>query len=307
MKSEFSSFVQRAVGMASSLMVIIALFTLSGLYSGAVNAQERDTPEQKWENFDPSNFDDPANVTNPWFPLKPGMQLAWEGTTIDDEGAAIPHRVVFNVTDLTKEIAGIRAVVCWDQDFSDGQLEETELVFFAQDNDGNVWHLGQYPEVYEDGKLLEAPAWLHGFEDSKAGIMMKAEPKLNTPSYSQGWGPAVGWTDRAAAHEMGIKVSVPAGDYEDVLVIREWAEEEPGFQIKYYARGVGNIKVGFLGDEEKTKETLDLVEFVQLDAKGMEKVRQAALKLEKSAYKNSKNVYAHTKPAEQRPKTTGTK
>lgn len=307
MKSEFSSFVQRAVAMASSLLIIIALFTLLGLYGSAVNAQERDTPEKKWEDFNPANFDNPANVTNQWFPLKPGTQLAWEGTTIDDEGDAIPHRVVFTVTDLTKVIAGVRTVVCWDQDFSDGQLEETELVFFAQDNDGNVWHLGQYPEVYEEGKLVEAPCWLHGFEDSKAGIMMKAEPKLGTPSYSQGWGPAVGWTDRAAAHEVGVTVNVPAGDYEDVLVIREWAEGEPGYQIKYYARGVGNIKVGFLGDEEKTKETLEMVEFVQLDARGLEKAREAALKLEKSAYKNSKNVYANTKPAEQRSKTMGTK
>lgn len=303
MKSAFSSFVQRALAIALSLLLVIVLF----MYSGAVKAQDRETPEKKWENFDPKNFDNPTKIDNQWLPLKPGTQLAWEGTTIDEEGAAIPHRVVFTVTDLTKVISGVRTVVCWDQDFSDGQLEETELVFFAQDNDGNVWHLGQYPEVYEEGKLVEAPCWLDGFEDSKAGIMMKAEPKLGAPSYSQGWGPAVGWTDRAAAHEMGVSVTVPAGTYEDVLVTKEWAEGEPGFQLKYYARGVGNIEVGFLGDEEKTKETLDLVEFVQLDPRAMEKARAAALKLEKNAYKNSKNVYAHTKPAEQMPKTAGTK
>jgi hypothetical protein len=307
MEPEIGSVSQKALAKVSSLLLIIIMCTWIGLDGGVANAQERDNPEKKWEDFDPANFDNPTNINNQWFPLKPGMQLAWEGTTIDDEGDAIPHRVVFTVTDLTKVIGGVRTVVCWDQDYSDGQLEETEIVFFAQDNDGNVWHLGQYPEVYEEGKLVEAPCWLHGFEDSRAGIMMKADPKLDTPSYSQGWGPAVGWTDRAVAHEMGVSVSVPAGDYEDVLVTREWAEGEPGYQLKYYARGIGNIKVGFLGDEEKTKETLDMVEFTQLDSKGMEQARKEALILEKNAYKNSKNVYASTRPAEQMPKTTGTK
>lgn len=298
MELRHANFSRRTIAMGSSLLLIIAIIAWLGLHCGVVLAQEEGSPAKEWEDFDPANFDNPTNIDNPWFPLKPGTRLTWEGTTIDDEGKAIPHRVVFHVTDLTKVIGGVRTVVCWDQDYSDGELEETELVFFAQDNDGNVWHLGQYPEVYDAGKLVEAPCWLHGFEDSKAGIMVKAEPKIGAPSYSQGWGPAVGWTDRASTHEMGLKVTVPAGSYEDVLVTKEWAKGEPGFQLKYYARGVGNIKVGFLGEEEKTKETLDLVEFVQLDSKAMEKVRKEALKLEKNAYKNSKNVYAHTKPAE---------
>ncbi|MEV7907643.1 hypothetical protein [Streptomyces anulatus] len=51
-------------------------------------------------------------------------------------------------------------LVAWDRDYSDGKLVETELAFFAQDDDGNVWHFGQYPEVHENGRLVEAPAWL---------------------------------------------------------------------------------------------------------------------------------------------------
>jgi hypothetical protein len=27
-----------------------------------------------------------------------------------------------------------------------------------------VWHLGEYPEEYENGKFVKAPAWLAGFE-----------------------------------------------------------------------------------------------------------------------------------------------
>jgi hypothetical protein len=298
MESKHAGFGQRVLSLVLLLMVFVAFTCM---------AQDGETPQKEWEDFDPTNFDNPTKIDNQWFPLKPGMQLAWEGTTIDDEGEAIPHRVVFVVTDLAKVIGGVRTVVCWDQDYSDDQLEETELVFFAQDNDGNVWHLGQYPEEYDEGELIAAPCWLHGFEDSYAGIMMKANPQLNTPSYSQGWGPAVDWTDRAMTHQMGQKTEVPFGSYEDVLVIKEWAKGEPGFQLKYYARGVGNIRVGFLGEEERTKETLELVEFKQLDAKALAEVRKEALKLEKSAYENSKNVYARTAPAEQPSKALGKK
>jgi hypothetical protein len=295
-------------------LAIVVTLTFLGLYSGCAEAQDSKTdskaesksdtktPEKSWEDFDLNNFTNPTKIDNEWMPLKPGTRFTWDGTTIDDEGDAIPHRVVFTITDLTKVIAGVRTVVCWDQDYSDGDLEETELVFFAQDNDGTVWHLGQYPEEYDEGKLVAAPCWLHGFEDARAGIMMKAEPKLGTPSYSQGWAPSVDWTDRAKVDQIGLKTSVPAGSYEDVLVIAETSQSEPDAQqLKYYARGVGNVRVGWRGAGEKTKETLELVKVEQLGPEALAEARAEALKLEKSAYKNSKDVYAQTQPAEHTP------
>jgi hypothetical protein len=43
-------------------------------------------------------------------------------------------------------------------DYSDDDLVEAGIALYAQDNDGNVWFLGEYPEVYERGKLVEVPA-----------------------------------------------------------------------------------------------------------------------------------------------------
>src|SRR5213594_880343 len=91
------------------------------------------------------------------------------------------------------------------------RLAETEIAFFAQDNDGNVWLLGEYPEEWEAGKFVKAPAWLHGREDARAGIAMKAKPQVGAPSYAQGWGPAVKWTDRATVDQMGQKTCVRKG------------------------------------------------------------------------------------------------
>jgi hypothetical protein len=249
------------------------------------------------EEFDPASFDNPTNIDNKWFPLIPGTQFIYEGTT-EEGGVSIPHRVIFTITDLTKLIDGVRTVVVWDQDISAGTLEETELAFFAQDNEGNVWHLGQYPEVYENGKLVEAPAWISGLKGARAGISMKAEPHLGTPSYSQGWGPAVSWTDRAQVALMGQQTCVPFDCFEEVLMTEEFSREEPdAFQLKYYAPNVGLVRVGWSG-ADATREVLELIDLIQLSPQALAEVRAQALEQEKRAYEISKEVYDQTLPAE---------
>src|SRR5215211_1760088 len=120
------------------------------------------------KDFDRTNFDNSTTVDNKWFPLEPGAHSVFEGSAIDD-GEHISRRVVTTVTDLTKEINGVNTVVVWERDYSEGEEVEAELAFFAQDNDGNVWHMGEYPEEYDNGKFDKAPGWLAGFEGASAG------------------------------------------------------------------------------------------------------------------------------------------
>ena len=255
-----------------------------------------ETPEKLFEEFDHDNFDRSTNIDNEWFPLQPGTQLVYEGFT-KEGGESVPHRVVFTVTDLTKVVDGVSTVVAWDQDYSAGELVETELAFFAQDNDGNVWRLGEYPEEYENGKFVNAPAWIAGFENARAGISMKAEPRLGAPSYAQGWAPAVNWTDRARVDQIGQQICVPFDCYGNVVLIEESSREEPdAFQLKYYARGVGNVRVGWRG-EDAQQETLELVDVVQLSPEALAEVRVKVLELEKRAYEISKHLYGQTPPA----------
>jgi hypothetical protein len=274
--------------------IVVSMFTLLLIASISLAGA------QPTEPFDYGNFDDPTVVDNPWLTLSPGHQLVLEGNTVED-GESIPHQIVFTVTDLVKVIDGIESVVVYVTDLADDELVEAELAFFAQDNDGVVWHMGEYPEEYEDGEIVEAPAWIAGYEDALAGVMMPAEPQLGTPDYAQGWGPAVEWTDRGQIHEMGLEVCVPTDCYQEVLVVREYAEEEEesAAQLKYYAQGVGNIKVGFLG-EDATQEELELAEHNQLDADELAEIRAIALALEASAYETSPELYGLTAPAEVR-------
>jgi hypothetical protein len=243
-------------------------------------------------------FDDSSTtIDNEWLPLRPGTRYVYEGFTKEDR-EQIPHRVVTTVTDLTKVIAGVRSVVVWDLDYSAGELVEAELAFFAQDNDGNVWRMGEYPEEYEEGKLADAPAWIAGVQRAKAGIAMQAESQLGAPSYAQGWAPAVEFTDRAQVYQVDRRTCVPVDCYEGVLVMEEFSREEPNaFQLKFYARGVGNVRVGWRG-KDASQETLELVQVEQLSTDALMEVRAEALKLERRAYRVSEEAYGGTPPAE---------
>jgi hypothetical protein len=249
------------------------------------------------KDFERSNFDNSTTVDNKWSPLVPGDHSVFEGSAIDD-GERISRRVVSTVTDLTKEINGVNSVIVWERDYNDGELVEAELGFFAQDNHGNVWHMGEYPEEYEEGEFEKAPGWLAGFKGASAGIAMRAEPRLKTPGYAQGYAPPpINWIDRGRVYKVGQKSCVPVDCYDDVLVIEEFERNKPdAYQLKYYAPGVGDIRVGWRRPEEEEKEGLDLVKDVRLGQQGVAKARAQALELEKHAYQ-IKDYYTKTQPA----------
>jgi hypothetical protein len=249
------------------------------------------------KDFDASNFPAAPNVDNQWYPLTPGTQYVLQGKANRGRGN-LPHQVVFTVTDLVKVINGVPTVVLWDVDRNEGEVEESELAFQAQDNDGNVWLLGEYPEEYEDGKFATAEStWFAGLEGAKPGVLMRANPQPGTSSYLQGLAPKIEFQDKAKVSKTGLRTCVPVKCYQDVLLIEEWdpLEPESGKQLKYYASGVGNVRVGAVGDPEA--EELVLIKVVKLSPDVLAKARAEALKLEKHAYKVSPKLYGRTPPA----------
>jgi hypothetical protein len=153
--------------------------------------------------------------------------------------------------------------------------------------------MGEYPEEYEGKKIIDSPAWVSGARGSYAGILMQAAPTLETPSYSEGWGPEVGWTDRARVLETGSETCVKLGCYREVLVLNEYnPDTADAHQLKYYAPGVGGVRVSWMGSGEGTKEILELVDIVHLDAAGMTRIRTASLTLEDRAHVRVPNVFS---------------
>ncbi len=253
-------------------------------------------------DFDAKNFSDSTTIDNKYSPLEPGMQFIFEGRSNRGLGR-LPHQVIFTVTDLVKEINGVRTVVLWDRDVNAGKLLEGELALWAQDDDGNVWLLGEYPEEYDErGRFEAAPdTWLAGVDRAQAGIMMRADPKAGTSRYRQGLAPTIGFADVARVEQTGQRDCVPTGCYDDVVVTRETNPEEPddGFQLKYYAPGVGNTRAAPRGGKEK--EILVLVKIRKLGSNELAAARRSALVLDRRAYRSRPTVWGDTPPATRRP------
>jgi hypothetical protein len=252
------------------------------------------------KGLEPGTFAHATTVDNQWFPLVPGTQMMWEGHALDGSDK-LERKVVFTVTDLVKEIAGVPTVVIYELDYTDGELEEAELSFFAQDDEGSVWHLGEYPEEYEEGEIVKHPAWIAGAQGALAGIHMPATPDTMSSSYPQGWGPKVGWDDRGATYATDEHTCTEVDCYDGVFVAKEFSRSEPGaFQLKYYAPGVGNVRVGWGGPNEEEHEVLVLTSLEQLDEAALAEVRTKALEQEARAYDDSPAAYGDTAPATQR-------
>jgi hypothetical protein len=180
--------------------------------------------------FDPANFNDPQ--PNQWFPLEPGTRTVFEG---GDE------RVEVTVTDQTREIAGVTATVVTDQVFVDGELAEDTTDWYATDNAGNVWYLGEQTAEYENGKVTTtAGSWEAGVDGAQPGIAMLADPQVGDV-YRQEYD-AGNAEDVGQVFALDESVSVPAGSYEDVVVTEDWTPLEPDVrERKWYAPGVGVV------------------------------------------------------------------
>jgi hypothetical protein len=196
--------------------------------------------------FDPDDF--VREVTNPYFPLKPGTTFIYKG---ESEGS--PTRQVMKVTNKTKKIMGVTTTVVHDLAYEDGVLIEETFDWFAQDEDGNVWYFGEDTKEYnENGNVVSTEgSWQAGVDDAKPGIIMLANPAKGK-KYKQEVAPGVA---EDTAQVIGYKDSfcVPYKCFTKVLVIKEWTPLEKGFvEHKYYARGVGFIYAVLVkgGEEE---------------------------------------------------------
>jgi hypothetical protein len=237
-------------------------------------------------------------INNTFQPLVPGIQYVLSGFVIGTDGSRHPHVIETTVTDLTKVVDGVRAIVVLDRDFQDGELQESELFFQAQDGMGAVWLLGEYPEEYTKGRLTGAPAtWIGGMAGAKPGITMLADPQLGTPAYRQGLAPRVGFEDCATVFQTGQHTCVPTGCYDNVLVTDEFAPNDPsgGHQRKFNAPGIGTVRVTAASGIDP--ETLELTKAGMLCAADFDRLRGEALKEDGRGYRVARSVYRGTSPA----------
>jgi hypothetical protein len=243
-----------------------------------------------YKKFDPKNFSEPTGDLNKWYPLVPGTQTLRDGS-ITRGSRKLTHRLRVTVTDVTKEVNGVRTVLVLDQDIDAGQVGEASLDYLAQDKFGNIWYLGSYTELYEGGEFVNAvDAWLAGEKDAKPGVWMLTDPKEGMKFVQAQTSEE---TIRAEVAKVDERKCVPFACFKSLAIL------EDGSEFKYYGPGVGHIATepNYSGGEQEKEE---LVNVVKLKPQGLAEMSAEALKLDKRASKEAKSVFGSSEPA-QRP------
>lgn len=228
----------------------IALVTVAGIWQGGIAAAgtcpvalpQGDEPV----TLDPADFVE--RIDNPYLPFLPGSRWVYRET--DTEGGR--QRVKVTVTSRTRAILGIDATVVHDKVTERGQLIENTFDWYAQDECGNVWYLGENTKEYEDGKIVStAGSWEAGVDGAQAGVVMPGEPQVGL-SYRQEYleGEA---EDAAEIVSLDEQAEVPFGHFQDVLLTKEITPIEPKvLELKLYAPGIGMVlAVGISGGSDR--------------------------------------------------------
>jgi hypothetical protein len=202
--------------------------------------------------LDPADF--VAVVDNPYFPLPVGRTLVYTGVK---DGQTQTDTVI--VTDQRKVILGISAAVVSDI-AHDGAVLEKTFDYYAQDDKGNVWYMGEDTTAFlPNGKTDTSGSFLAGVDGAEPGIIMEAHPQI-PEAYRQEC-----FTGRAedTAWVVGTtgSVRVPYGTVRHVLTTLEATRIEPGlYDKKVYGPGIGIVSEESLTGPKETAELVSVTD-----------------------------------------------
>ena len=215
------------------------------LLAGCGGGDSADLPRAaETVQLEPEEFT--AEIDNPWWPMKPGSHWVYR------EG---DQQVDVTVTDRTKRILGIDARVVHDIVTEDAKVVEDTFDWYAQDEDGNVWYLGEETKEYDNGEVSTEGSWEAGVDGAQAGILLPGEPEAGQAYRQEHY--AGHAEDRARVLGLDGRATVPYGSFAEMLLTEETTPLEPGLvERKYYARDLGPVLAvtvqGGSGREELT-------------------------------------------------------
>jgi hypothetical protein len=205
--------------------------------------------------FEASNFSHPLQIDNKFFALVKGTQQFTRART-PGEGCETDKTTI---TNDTRQILGITTRVVHDVVFADpqcrGDLTKSEdtLDYYAQDNAGNVWYMGEISKDCEGDKCTRNEgSWIGGEDlfgtgtNAEPGIIMLAHPDVGD-KYRQEYYPGHA-VDKAevVATDATVKLTrtsaLPPKIFHHCIKTKETTALEPGVTaFKYYCPNVGFV------------------------------------------------------------------
>jgi len=182
-------------------------------------------------------FSHPREITNRYLPLASLKQDILQNDEERVERTAKPG------VQKSFQIGGqkVDALAIEDREYnSKGELTESTLDYFAQDDGGNVYYLGEDVDTYKSGKISgHGGAWLFGKDTQNLGVIMPAHPKVGDKFKSEDAAPITWEADEIIS--LSETATVPAGTFQNCLKIKE-TSSDGDTEYKLYAPGVGVIE-----------------------------------------------------------------
>jgi len=267
--------------LASAVALVVALAGCAAPPESSAGGTARDQGCGTQVPFDAKNFVDPWLDTNPYHPLKPGLQWVRGGSTLVG-GREVPHEIITTMTDVIRVIEGVPTIAMLDESTDSGEVSQVGMDYLALDRDGNVWILGGYTEEYEGGAYTNSEDAFLGTADGRTvGILVPADVTVDTPIWCIGQAVdeagSVGQVVEVGSHEC-----VAFGCFDQVRVVQEGDVGAPDNENKSYAAGVGVINNVPL-DASLHQDRFQLLNFLELSPVGLTEASNTVLALEAHA------------------------
>lgn len=198
-------------------------------------------------DFAAASFSNPTQIDNAYFPLAPGTMRTYTAATADGT-----ERIVIEVLEETRQVQGVTCRVVRDRVFLDDLLVEDTRDWFAQDDAGNVWYMGEEVDNYnydDDGNLVNIThegAWEAGKDVSALGVtalpgfQMPASPQAGDVYHQEYYAGEA--EDQAQVVSLSAAVTLADGSSYVCLQTRDFTALDAGAnEYKYYAPGVGLV------------------------------------------------------------------
>ena len=114
------------------------------------------------------------------------------------------------------------------------------LDYFAQDDNGTVYYLGEDVDEYKDGKIVgHEGAWLFGRDTQSPGILLPGNPKIGDKFMSEDVSKSIHEDDEIVSLlETG---TTPSGTYKNCIKLKEVLADGE-VEYKYFAKGIGVVR-----------------------------------------------------------------
>lgn len=231
---------------AAPVVTAAPAVTLPAASTCGTDSGEGCAPDSARVDLAEPTFTNSTQVTNPLFPISQLHSAVLLGN-IDGHLFRAETTLLPDTKTIDWNSQPVEALVSQYTAYLDGRIEEVALDWYAQDDDGSVWYLGEDVFNYEDGVIADTDGtWLAG-QDGPGAMIMPANPQAGDV-YRPENSPGIVF-EEVTVKSVGRTVTGPHGPVKGAIMTEE-LHMDGGHEDKIFAPGYGEFSTGSGGDLE---------------------------------------------------------